>query len=463
MDESEPKSISILLVEDEPLVAKIQQKQLEAEGYRVFHAKDGLTALTLCRQQPDGIQLILMDIDLGEGIDGADTARQILREHDLPILFLSSHVEPEFVEKTEAIASYGYLVKGSAPSILYASIRMALRLYSARQLASKLSEQENQFKRMFDAIPDLISIHDSQMNILYSNAKVLSVDCSDSLLGRKCYEVYRHRTSVCPDCKQKEVLSNKEIISTEMELDGHWVELRVIPLSNKKGRPDRFMEWVHDVSDQKQLQQSLSFQKLLYEAVLESSTMSIFALDTQYRYISFNRAHAQAMKAMYGVEIQNGHSFYEYQTVPEDITKSKPNIDRCLRGEQFTECAYSGSAGFTRAYVEVSHNPIRNEAGTIIGASFFMRDISERKLAEDRIKELLHEKELQLKETHHRVRNNLNTVYSLLNLRAESALAGYDRNSLAEAAGSVKAMLLLYNRLYVSPDFTEIRLSAYLE
>jgi DNA-binding NarL/FixJ family response regulator len=59
------------------------------------------------------IDLILMDIDLGGGIDGAKAAEEILKDFYIPILFLSAHTEKEIVEKTEKITSYGYVVKSA--------------------------------------------------------------------------------------------------------------------------------------------------------------------------------------------------------------------------------------------------------------------------------------------------------------------------------------------------------------
>lgn len=81
-----------------------------------------------------------MDIDLGSGIDGTQTAALILAERDIPIVFLSSHTAPEVVEKTEKITSYGYVVKNSNIAVLDASIKMAFKLFDAKQVLSAKEE-----------------------------------------------------------------------------------------------------------------------------------------------------------------------------------------------------------------------------------------------------------------------------------------------------------------------------------
>jgi CheY-like chemotaxis protein len=86
-----PSVRTILLIEDEALIAMEQAGLRREEGYVVSHA----------------IDLLLMDIDLGRGMDGARAAKEILKEQDIPILLLSARTEKEVVEKTEKITSYG--------------------------------------------------------------------------------------------------------------------------------------------------------------------------------------------------------------------------------------------------------------------------------------------------------------------------------------------------------------------
>ena len=99
---------TILLVEDEAIIAMAQKMTLQKYGYTVITANTGEEAIKTINNTPD-INLILMDIDLGDGIDGTEAAQIILATHDLPLIFLSSHTEKEIVEKTEGITSYGYV------------------------------------------------------------------------------------------------------------------------------------------------------------------------------------------------------------------------------------------------------------------------------------------------------------------------------------------------------------------
>ena len=74
----------------------------------------------------------------------------------------------------------------------------------------------------------------------------------------------------------------------------------------------------------------------LLQAVMENPEVGVFALDRQYRYIWFNKTHAEGMRRLYGAEIRHGGAFPVYQTGTNDWVYAKPNFDRALRGESFT-------------------------------------------------------------------------------------------------------------------------------
>ena len=142
----------ILLVEDEVILAMNEKMQLEKYGYSVRTVTTGEKAVEAVKTSSD-IDLILMDINLGTGIDGTQAAELILKDHNIPVVFLSSHTEPEVVEKTEKITSYGYVVKNSSITVLDASIKMALKLFDSnrRHMLKEiaLQESENRFQDLF--------------------------------------------------------------------------------------------------------------------------------------------------------------------------------------------------------------------------------------------------------------------------------------------------------------------------
>ena len=143
-----------------------------------------------------------------------------------------------------------------------------------------------------------------------------------------------------------------------------------------------------DITERKRAEERVLEQYAILRAILQSTDASVFSLDREYRYTTFNDAHAATMKALYGIDIQIGASLADYQSVPEDWQTARKHLDRALCGEAFVESAFSGDEGRSRRYFEISHAPIRTGANEIIGVSVYSRDVTERKQAEDQIRQL---------------------------------------------------------------------------
>ncbi len=123
---------TLLLVEDEIVIAMATKQKLGEYGYNIIHAITGSDAISIIKEKKD-IDLILMDIDLGEGIDGLETAENILEDKEIPIIFLSSHSESEIIMKTEKIGSYGYVSKSANIGVLKSSISAAFELSESQK------------------------------------------------------------------------------------------------------------------------------------------------------------------------------------------------------------------------------------------------------------------------------------------------------------------------------------------
>jgi PAS domain S-box-containing protein len=181
------KSKTVLLVEDQAIVALNQKMILENNGYDVMLAHTGDKAVRMAGETRP-IDLILMDIDLGPGLDGTQAAKKILEQHELPIVFLSSHTEKDIVEKTEAISSYGYILKHAGEIVLLAAMRMAFRLHEEKR---KVVESEKRYRDMFESNPNpmwvyrlgdlcFLAVNDAAVHKYgYSKNEFLSMKISD--------------------------------------------------------------------------------------------------------------------------------------------------------------------------------------------------------------------------------------------------------------------------------------------
>jgi two-component sensor histidine kinase len=107
-------------------------------------------------------------------------------------------------------------------------------------------------------------------------------------------------------------------------------------------------------------------------------------------------------------------------------------------------------------------SPIKDAAGNIIGGSSIARDISFRKQAEQAMRASLLEKEVLLREIHHRVKNNLQVISSLLNIQAKSIHDPAAFELFRESQNRVRSIAVVHQKLHKSKDLAHIDFSEYI-
>jgi len=106
---------------------------------------------------------------------------------------------------------------------------------------------------------------------------------------------------------------------------------------------------------------------------------------------------------------------------------------------------------------------IRAETGQIIGFAKVMRDVTERELARERLEESLKEKHTLLLETHHRVKNNLEMIVSLLRLQSAHIEDPAVLGVFEETQNRVRAVARIHETLYSTADLATIHFATYLQ
>jgi two-component sensor histidine kinase len=197
--------------------------------------------------------------------------------------------------------------------------------------------------------------------------------------------------------------------------------------------------------------------------MLDSSPdVIVFALDTEYNYLAFNSRHKEVIKNIWGKDIAVGTNMLAVIGNHDDAKKAKGIFDRALRGESFVIAEEYGDEKLSRQNWLDYYSPIRNLDGSIMGFSCFLMNNTKQKNAQDRIETLLSEKELILKEVHHRIKNSMNTISSLLSLQEDSVKDASAILALQDAGNRIKSMSLLYDKLYRSLDYTEMSVKDYV-
>jgi PAS domain S-box-containing protein len=118
-------STRILLVEDEAIVARDLAQRLEGLGYEITGtAASGEEALSLA--QSTRPNLVFMDITIQGPMDGVETAKQLSKQMDVPIVFLTAHTDTGTIQRAKQARPYGYLIKPLDERDLLTTVEMAV-------------------------------------------------------------------------------------------------------------------------------------------------------------------------------------------------------------------------------------------------------------------------------------------------------------------------------------------------
>jgi PAS domain S-box-containing protein len=467
-----PRPKTILLVEDEALIALAEKKTIEGQGYAVRLAGSGEEAIRAVRDDPV-IDLVLMDINLGAGIDGTEAAEAILGLRDLPVVFLSSHVEPEVVEKTERISSYGYVVKDLKGTVLAASIKMAFRLFEANQRLDeerdRLRKSEERYALINDSSDDSIYSYDMQGRFTSANRRLCE------LLGLSAERIIGHTheelgfpQSLCDDwaALHKRVYeSDRTVISetTAPVADGsiHDFEVVLNPLHDGEGRIIGIGGTTKDITPRKRGERDLRESESLFRLLAETSTDMIARHDEKGRFLYVS----PACRSLLGYEPEEllGHSAFDFFH-PDDVPRlEESRQDIIAVPHTATNVFRIRRKDGTYTWFETTTRTVLDEGtGAVLELHASSRDVSARKRDEDRISSLLAEKELILKEVHHRIKNNMAIIRSLLSLQAGTVADPAATGALEDAGNRLQSMIVLYDKLYQSADFRAMSVSDYI-
>ncbi len=338
--------IKILYIEDEFLIAMAQKNTLVQNGYAVTHVTTGEKALAAMASS-EHFDLILSDINLGDGLDGPDTAKEILKTQDIPIVFMSSHTEKEVVDKVESITNYGYVIKNSGEFVLVQALKGALRLFEYKQVAKtkteSLEKSEIRFRTMFmkhSAVmlliePNTGSIIGANLSAEkfygHSIEKLSGMSIADfntlepaqiaqerqmALEEKRNYFIFSHR------------LANGEIRTVEVHSSPIVVDDQLILFSV-----------IHDITEHKLAEAEILEKEKRYRILFEQSNDAIFFVDTVTgNYLDANRA----------AEVLTGRSLSEIKKLKTQDLSPKQAQERIKKVAKSTESLAMGEVDYIR-------------------------------------------------------------------------------------------------------------------
>jgi PAS domain S-box-containing protein len=352
----------------------------------------------------------------------------------------------------------------------------SLRNISDRQESElRLRESEERYRTLAESSQDLIFILNSDRNLAYINsfgAQLLGIE-QPSAIDLEIEEIsiiyqFKHLES---SIKQVFSLNASVRVEDELVYQGGklWLDTLLVPLRDNLGKISQILGVARDITQLKSIEQSLrktqgqlrQREKLL-RLTLEQAPIGIVTCDLAGNFLHFNPAFSQIL----GYSAQKLRQMsWENITDKNDLQFQENHYQKLLAGEvrnfQLENCYLRQDGKRIQGIIRVAL--IRDAKGSPMHYVAQLEDVTERKQAEAKIQASLKEKEVLLKEIHHRVKNNLQIVSSLLDLQAEYIQEPEILEKLEDSKHRLLAMSLIHETLYQSETLAQVDFSDYVE
>jgi PAS domain S-box-containing protein len=369
-----------------------------------------------------------------------------------------------------------------------------INISESKQHQIRLQQSEEKFRKIIANIPDAIVLVDGG-KVVFANEEALELlninqkELSDSDFIASIQEEYQSMfsTSIHLNLEEKDKIIgyvklkhndlDVEFTMTNTQFDTRDVTmiiLKDVSLVNKLAAEKFRAEVAENLNEQlkKEIRQrelserNLREQSLKFSAIIENSKNTlIWTIDRNFRLITFNAHFHETVQALFKEDLKREDdlkvffmdkmSADEWEYTVNEMNKARSGIP----GQIENKFTFNGKDYWFETFL----NPIYNEQGECVELSFVSHHITDKKDQEKELRDSLREKEVLLKEVHHRVKNNLQVISSILNLQSSYVEDEQLKQVLRESQNRIKTMSFIHENLYQKDQFSEIDFSDYVK
>jgi PAS domain S-box-containing protein len=462
----------ILILEDNPSDVELIIRELKKDGipctFTQVETRDDFTR-EMEERRPT---LILSDYKL-PSFDGMSALNIVNKSYgEIPFIFVSGTLGEENAIEALKYGATDYVLKERLSKLSPAVVR-ALRDCEERAARLKLEQEmrdlQEKYRLINENVIDTIWLMDMDFNTTFISPSV-------TRLRGYTLEELRHmpmEKSLTPESFKTALavmvseltpdkLNDKNYhLSKTLELEFYkkdgstfWAESTITLLRGPDGAPQGFLGVGRDITERKRVETALRESEEIFRQFMEHSPIYVFFKDAQIRSIRLSKNY----ETMLGKPIGELLGKTMDELYPSDLAKSMIADDlRILKEGSPVEIEEELNG---RNYTTIKF-PILQDGEPRYLAGFTI-DITERKKAEDQLLASLAEKEALLREIHHRVKNNLQVISSLVGLQSHELQEGPFMEAMHDIQNRIKSMAIIHERLYRSEDMAHVDIREYI-
>ena len=330
-----------------------------------------------------------------------------------------------------------------------------------------LKKSEHKYRQLIEGLHEGIWVIDENACTTFVNDRMAEMlgYTVEEMVGRHLFSFMDKRgVTMCrrylERCRQG-ITEQHELEFLRKDGTRLYATIETSPITDDDGTYRGAITGIMDITKRKQAEERLRESEEMYRTLIQTSPDAVTVTDLEGRITHIS----QRTRELHGFEHADellGKSAFEF-IAPEDHEKAMINLEETLkegfvRNVEYTMLKRDG----TTFIGEINAALIKDAEGNPRAFIATTRDITEKKRAEEQIKASIKEKEVLLREIHHRVKNNMQVISSLLNLQSAHIKEKRYKEVLKEVQDRIRSMTLVHEKLYQSENLANVDSSEYI-
>ncbi len=340
-----------------------------------------------------------------------------------------------------------------------------------KQAQEALRVQTDFLQTVLDTNPNLIWVKHRDGRVILANqacAEFFGINI-DQMLGKAHGELTDQAEVEYCTTQDEEVLATlqEKFIPEEVFVSAtgerRWFQTIKKPLLGSNGEANRIFGVATDITARKQAEEKLRQREEQLNLALDAARMGYWDWNLETGEVTWSY-HLERMFGLAPNTFDGNYETFLSYVHPDDHDPLQEAVQDYLASGEDLQLEFRIVLANGRIrWLEGKGKLYYNEAGVPVRMTGINLDISDRKQAQLRIQASLQEKEVLLQEIHHRVKNNLQIICSLLDLQAQHLEEPALLEMFRESQHRVRSMALVHEKLYQSQDCAKIKFAEYIE